>query len=957
MTPSGLRQILAVLLALAVLMSGTPAGAAEPPAAAPPVPAAAPSLRPMRLRCEYLVDPLAVDESNPRLSWELEPARPELRGLTQAAYQIRVSSASDPAGPGGEEFWDTGKVSSFETNQIVYAGKKIRARQRAYWRVRVWDDKGGVSDWSDAAMWDAGLTSPGDWGGAKWIGDPTPAPEKGFDQLPAPMLRREFACGGSGRRVERAVVHATALGLYELRLNGQRVGDRALAPEWTDYTKRIQYQGYDVTSLVHDGENCIGAVLGDGWYAGKIGLAWIVPKGPPRAIYGRRPRLLLRMDVRYSDGAEATIVSDESWRASNDGPIRADDILDGETYDARREMAGWDSPGFDVGAWKSAEVSDAPAGRVVAQPNEPIRVHREIKPVAVSEPKPGVYVLDMGQNMVGWCRTRVRGKLGETITFRHAEALNPDGTIYTANLRGAAQTDRYTPRSDGEETYEPRFTYHGFRYVEVTGLSAKPGLDAIVGRVANSSATEVGSFECSEPMLNRLWQNILWTQRGNLVGVPTDCPQRDERCGWMGDILAFAPTACFNMDMAAFFTKWVPDTRDAQATDGRFADFSPQPYDANVRFSGVPAWGDAGVVVPWVAYQTYGDKRILAEQFDACVRWIEYIKSKNPDLLWKNSRGNDYGDWLNADTLKLAGWPTKGAEVPKDVFATMFFFRSTQIVSEMGRALGMFNEQKKYHQLSEAIRDAFVRAYVSPDGRVEGDTQAGYALALHFGLIPEALRGSATERMVERFKPYDGQISTGFHSTLPLMAELSARGHNDDAYRLLLNRRMPSWGYEVDHGATTVWERWDGWVEGRGFQDPGMNSLAHYAIGAVGEWMYSTMLGIRAGSPGFASVVIEPHPGPGVSWAKGTYRSIRGPIECGWEQREGEFRLRFSIPPNVTARVVLPVDDAADAQVNGRPTGELMAPVTDGSEGRDGARHVWQCGSGLYEVVVRQQRP
>ncbi len=497
---------------------------------------------------------------------------------------------------------------------------------------------------------------------------------------------------------------SSALGLYDLWINGQRVGDHQLAPEWTDYTKRVQYQAYDVTGLIQDGENCVGAVLGDGWYAGKVGLAGIVPNGPRRAIYGRQPRVLVRLDLEYggADAAVTTLFSGDSWKTTLNGPIRANDLLDGETYDARMEMAGWSKAGFDDSAWKAAGVFEAPKAAVVAQPSEPIRVNRELHAVAMTEPSPGVYVFDLGQNMVGWCRVRLSGKAGKTVTLRHAEVLNPDGTIYTTNLRGAGQTDRYTFRADGEAVFEPRFTYHGFRYVEITGLEAKPSLDAMTGMVANSSAPEVGTFECSEPMLNRLWQNILWTQRGNLVGVPTDCPQRDERCGWMGDILAFAPTASFNMDMGAFFTKWVPDTRDAQAKDGRFADFSPQPYEPDKRFSGVPAWGDAGVFVPWVAYQYYGDRRMLAEQFDAAVRWVEYIHSKNPDLLWKNARGNDYGDWLNADTLKLAGWPAKGAEVPKDVFGTMFFFRSTQIVSEMAKVLGRADDAAKYGALAEA---------------------------------------------------------------------------------------------------------------------------------------------------------------------------------------------------------------------------------------------------------------
>lgn len=911
------------------------------------------SVAPDALRCEYLIDPAAIGAVQPRLSWLLAPVRPGARGLKQTAYQVLVASSVEALAGDRGDLWDSGRVESGQMNQVAYAGKALASRQRAHWKVRVWDQDGRASAWSAPATWRMGLLHEGDWGEAKWIGDATPAPE-GYEPLPAPLLRKTFACGGSGEKVRCATVYVTALGLYELRINGRRVGDHLLAPEWTDYHKRIQYQAYDVTGLIRAGENAVGLMLGDGWYAGKVGLAGIVPNGPPRAIYGRQPRALLRLEVEMADGATLAVVSDGTWQGTLEGPVRAADLLDGETYDARREIEGWDTVECRGGAWAPVRVFDAPPGRLAAQPNEPIRVTREIRPVAVSEPKPGVHVFDLGQNMVGWCRLTARGTAGTTVTLRHAEVLNPDGTIYTANLRGAAQTDRYTFHGGGgEETYEPRFTYHGFRYVEVAGLSEKPGLDALTGRVLHSAAREVGAFECSEPLLNKLWQNILWTQRANLHSTPTDCPQRDERCGWMGDILAFAPTACFNMDMAAFFTKWIPDTRDAQAADGRFADFSPQPFDPNARFSGVPAWGDAGVFVPWTAYQHYGDLRLLAEQYDAATRWVEFIRAKNPDLLWTNARGNDYGDWLNADTLKLAGWPTRGAEMPKHVFATAFFARSAQIVAELARVLGKRSESEKYERLAADIRAAFCAAYVKPDGSIEGDTQAGYAIALNFNLLPASLQAAAAERMVERFKPYDGQISTGFHSTVPLMLELSRRGHNHEAYRLALNRRMPSWGYAIEHGATTIWERWDGYVEGRGFQDPGMNSFSHYAIGSVGEWLYTVVLGINPdpAAPGFERVIIRPRPGPGVSWARGAHDSIRGRIAVEWRVEGQRFALAISVPPNVQATVYVPAADAGSVREGGVPAARAAGVEFVGYEA--GAA-VYRVGSGSYTFDAKQ---
>ncbi|MGD8454077.1 MAG: family 78 glycoside hydrolase catalytic domain [Phycisphaerae bacterium] len=740
------------------------------------------------------------------------------------------------------------------------------------------------------------------------------------DPLTPPLLRKTFAVAGDAP-IRRATLYATALGLYETRINGQRVGDRMLAPEWTDYHQRVQYQTYDVTKLLRPGDNVIGALLGDGWYAGRIGLAFIVPDGPPRALYGRQPRFLAQLEIERADGSIETIATDESWRFTSDGPIRTADILDGETYDARLDPAGWDAPGFDDAAWRPASVFTPEVGRLVAQPNEPIRILHEIHPISVREQAPGTYIFDLGQNMVGWCRLRVRGAAGDEFTLRHAEVLNPDGTLYTANLRSAAQTDRFILRGDGLETFTPHFTYHGFRYVSVEGLSKPPTDETLTGLVLHSSSPEVGEFACSDPMLNKLRENILWTQRANLYSAPTDCPQRDERLGWMGDILAFAQTGCFNMDLAAFFNKWLADVRDAQTADGRFPDFAPHPYDPAARFSGVPAWGDAGVFVPWCAWLNYGDRRLLAEHFDAARRWVDWIESQNPDLLWTRQRHHDYGDWLNADTLRLENWPRHGAEMPKEVFATAFFARSTQIVADMAAVLGRDDLAKHYAALAGDIRAAFNQAYVDADGHIKGDTQAGYAIALHFDLLPEALRPAATRYMLAGFDRYEGLISTGFHSTICLMNELTRREHTDRAYQLINERRMPSWGYAIDHGATTVWERWDGYVEGRGFQDPGMNSFSHYAIGSVGEWMVRTIIGINPdpAAPAYKHTLIRPVPGGGLTWARGAYDSAYGRITCAWRIDRGNLSLDVTIPANTTATIRVPTADPAGVTENGQP--------------------------------------
>jgi alpha-L-rhamnosidase len=1067
---------------------------------------------PTQLRCEYLVDPLGIDARAPRLSWEMVDSR---RGAVQQAYRILVADDPDLLNADTGNLWDSGKVVSDQSIQVVYGGKPLRARLRVWWKVRVWDRDDRPSRWSEPARWTMGLLDARDRK-AKWIGDATPPPpvvrannghhseladspddEKwvaidlgepasidavklfparpynwradvpgflfpqrfkvevsdvedfakcrtvvdrtsadvpapstepqtysfpattarfvrltatrlrprnqgeyglalaemevlsggknlalgkavstsdsvehhawsakslvdgdlvshgmtGMEPLPAPLLRRTFELAGDQRAVRHATLHVTALGLYELHINGRRVGDNLLAPEWTDYHRRVQYQTYEVTDLLKHGENAIAAILGDGWYAGEIGLIGADPDKRPRAIYGRLPKLLLQMEIEYADGQSQTIVSDGTWCGTLEGPIRTSDLLDGETYDGRREMPGWDTPGFDDSSWTPVRVFEPGKAKLVAQPNEPIRIVKELKPLSLTEPQPGVYVFDMGQNMVGWCRLKVRGAAGTTVTLRHAEVLNPDGTIYTANLRGAAQTDRYTLRGDDVEVFEPHFTYHGFRYVELTGLPERPSLDCLVGCVFHSAAPPAGEFECSSPLLNRLWHNIVWTQRSNMHSTPTDCPQRDERMGWMGDILAFAQTACFNMDMAAFFTKWVPDIRDGQADDGRYPDFAPHPYDPNRRSSGVPAWGDAGVFVPWYVYRNYGDTRMLEQHFESAQRWVDYVHAQNPDLLWKNSRGNDYGDWLNADTLKLEGWPKAGAAMPKEVFATAFFARSTELVSKMAAAIGRDQEARRYAKLAADIKTAFNRAYVQPDGRIQGDTQAGYAIALHFDLLPDELREAAARRMVECFQRYDGHISTGFHSTICLMNELTRNGYNDEAYRLINNRTMPSWGYAIDHGATTIWERWDGYVEGRGFQNPGMNSFAHYALGSVGEWMYRTILGINPDPqvPAYKRFIIHPRPGGGLTWARGSYDSIHGRIAVDWRIDAGRITLNVAVPANTTATVYVPTTDPTRVTERGGP-----AAQADGVElirSAEGAA-VYRVGAGRYSFAA-----
>jgi len=724
-----------------------------------------------------------------------------------------------------------------------------------------------------------------------------------------------------------------------------------LAPEWTDYFERLQYQTFDVTSLLNQGENVIGAMLGDGWYLGRLGLVDIDPSFPRRGVYGPNRRLLVQLMIEKADGTREIVKTDGRWKIHLDGPIQNVDIFLGETYDVRKEIPNWDSPGFDDSQWMPATVDRSIQKKLVSQMNEPIRVIKELKPIALSESKPGVYVFDLGQNIVGWSRVQLNGPKDTVVTLRHGEMLNPDGTLYTANLRSADQIDRFILDGRGERELEPHFTYHGFRYVEVTGLVRKPTLDMLTGCVIASDTTRVGSFECSNPTLNKLWQNILWTQRGNMHSIPTDCPQRSERMGWMGDAQIFSQTAIFNMDMAAFFRKWLRDIRDSQAPDGRFGDFAPHPRLPKDRFYNAPGWADAGIIIPWKVYVNYGDKQILEEHYEASKRFVDHIYSANPDLVWVNSIGNNYGDWLNGNTIKSDDYPKTGAAIPSDVFCTAFFANSTQILSKMVAVLERDSDAERYRDLAQRIRKVFNERFVNEQGQIKGDTQAGYAVALNFDLLPESLRSQAARNMVKAIYRYEDRASTGIQSTFRMMLELSRWRYNDLAYQLIESRRFPSWGYTIDQGATTIWERWDGYVAGRGFQDPGMNSFNHYAFGAVGEWMYKTVLGINPdqNKPGYKHVIIHPQPGGSLTWAKGWYDSIRGRIVSDWKLKDGKLILSVTIPANMTATVYVPTNDPANITESGKPAkkanGVQFLRMEDGNA-------VFAVESGQYQFVV-----
>lgn len=763
-------------------------------------------------------------------------------------------------------------------------------------------------DWRVAQQetegWTTSTATSAEWKSAKVLGelgmDPWGVPHIATAGGPAALLRKEFELA---RPVASARVYVTALGSYRLFVNGERIGKDLLTPDWTDYQKRVSYQTYDVTEAVKKGTNVIGAILGDGWYAS--GLGWKLQRwafGPPPL------RLIAQTHIQYEDGTSETIVTDDSWKWSQ-SPILRSELYAGETYDARLEQAGWSSPGFDDKSWKSVEVAP-PAGevRLWSQRSPTIQATEELRPVSVNEVAPGVFIYDMGQNMVGWVRLKAKGPEGTKVRMRFAEILKPDGHIYRDNLRRAEATDTYVlGGKGGEEIFEPHFTYHGFRYVELTGYPGRPDRDALTGVVVHTNAPRSGRFESDNPLANKIWLNTLWGQRGNFYSVPTDCPQRDERLGWMGDAQAFWRTACYNMDLGAFTTKWMEDVVEAQSEEGGFSDVSPRIVD---MADGAPAWGDAGVIVPYTAWKQYGDRELLRSHWDAMAAWIKYIHDANPDLLWKNRRNNDFGDWVPADS-----------ETPKDLIATAYWAYDCRLMAEMAEALGKPEEARRYRELYDGIRTAFTKEFIKPDGVIGNGSQTSYVLAFYMGLVPDEMKEKAFKHLVDDIMvARKGHLSTGFLGTTYLMPVLSENGRNDIAVRLLLNEGYPSWGYMVGKGATTIWERWNGDTG-----DPAMNSYNHFCYGAVSEWLYRYLAGIDTDpeTPGFKKALIRPRIDERFSRVRGEYDSLYGTITTEWRRRpDGAVELDVKIPANTSAFVYVPAGDPAGVTEGGKPAGE-----------------------------------
>lgn len=884
------------------------------------------------LRCESLDNPIGLDIKRPRFSWQLITDR---RDVLQTAYQVVVAQSANWANP----IWDSGKVLSDESVQVAYDGPQLESRQRYDWRVRVWDERDWVSDWSPIAFWEMGLLAVADWR-AKWL-EPlqapaqpeppislfqnletiSPQPISDYSRLkPCQYLRKTFTAQSA---IKQARIYATAHGVYRLSINGVRVGDLELAPEVTAYDRYLQYQTYDVTALIGPNANVLGAVLADGWYCGRLGLPG------DSCQYGDKLALLLQLEIDYQDGSRQCIISDSDFKSST-GPLIYSDLFIGERYDAGLENDQWHDPTYDDRAWPAPTLAEYGYANLVAQYGEPLRIIKEITPLAMLKTPRGETVIDLGQNISGKVRMRVQGAARTEIVLDYSEVLDAAGN-FLQQIRGRNkdQRDVYVLKGDGVEVYEPWFTTHGFRYVRITGYPGEPRLADFTGLVIASDLRESGEFACSDERINRLQANIRWSQIGNLVSIPTDCPQR-ERAGFTGDAQVFIPTACFNMDVDAFFTRWLRNVQIEQQADGQIPTCVPYWKSYIEMFTPIQGgshtsagWGDACIIIPWTLYQAYGDVRVLAENYLTMTRWLDYVQREAetgiPERLAGNltpqarerqkylwNTGFHFGDWLIPSLTAGYTNPFDAAKATQEIVASCFYAYSTMLMAQIACVLGKGADQQRYAELNAKICAAFTAEYVSPEGRLSAHYQGLYVLALKMNVVSVEKRALLTRHLVDLIAQNGYRLDTGFVSVPYLLDVLCDNGQSDIAYKVLFQTECPSWLYAVEQGATTIWETWDA------IAPDGKITLAsfnHYAFGCIGDWLYRFVAGLDKSQPGYKHIVIQPNPCANLTHAKASYRSIYGEIVSAWEIHAGLMRIRVTIPPNTTATIRLPGAD------------------------------------------------
>ncbi|GGM62121.1 alpha-L-rhamnosidase [Microbacterium saperdae] len=876
---------------------------------------------PYDLRTNARREPLEIDETHPWFAWRL---RSETYAEC-ATYELVVTAEPQPAHPDGFR-WSSGVVPS-DAVQHRYDGPALRPRSFYTWTVTTTDDTGSTG--TATSRFETGLQDD-TWAelGASWISrnaapwfdsdgeslDPglaTPLPRTWRTMYSgAPLqLRRAF-------RVEtpaiRARLYISARGIHRAHVNGLRAGDDELAPGWTRYESRIEYQAYDVTDALRDGENVLAVQVADGWWSGYLGYN----ARSQADQYGHRPELICALEILHANGTTTVISSDTQWRERS-GSIVMADLLMGEYHDHASCTAGWREPAFDDSSWRNAVVSGADTGMLRAQSAPPVRVIDERTPVGITVTEAGTTVVDFGQNLVGRVRLDLTGqRAGSVVELLHGEML--DGTrVYRANLRTAEARDLVVASGE-DETFEPVFTVHGFRYLEIVGLDRPLDPTQVTAVVLSTDVPRAGAFSTSSALVNQIYSNISWGQSGNFVAVPTDCPQRDERLGWTADTQIFAPTASYNSDVHAFLTRWLDDLRASQRPSGVVPDVVPAPPTSHNFDIGAPGWGDAAVIVPWHLYRVYGDRELLERHYPSMQAWVEWVASQNPDGLWTNAVGNNYGDWLSVD-----------ADTSRPLVAAAYRIRSTDLIADAASALGRFQDARHHRAEARRLRVLFEETFLEESGRLCGHTQTAYLFALAWRLVDDRHRDSLSAHLVRDLESRGARLTTGFLGVSLLCPTLVDINRPDLAYALLFQEEFPSWGYSIRHGATTIWERWDGWTEHAGFQTVEMNSFNHYSLGSVGEWLYRHVAGIEQAedSVGFRRLRIAPQFTDRFDHVRASYESVRGLIEVGWTRDESGYHLDVVLPPGSSADVILP--NQSHHGVAGRTNFTVSADAAD----------------------------
>lgn len=846
-----------------------------------------------QLLCENTSNPIGMGVEKPRFTWLITSTQ----GSTmQTAYELVIRE-------GKKTVWSTGKVNSDQSVLVEYAGTPLVSNTKYNWQVRVWDNHGGVSAWSTPALFHTALFQESDWK-AKWI-------SIGFEEeatsRPVQYFRKSFAVK---KKIAQATAFITSQGMYEAYLNGSRVGDAYLTPGWTSYKTRLQYQVYDVTTLLRTGDNAAGAMLGNGWFRGTLG--WVGNGN----LYGKQLALLMQVYIKYADGTSDFFVTDESWRSSY-GAVQSSEIYDGETIDHTKEQKGWNNILFDDTKWSSVTTIQAGYKHLLATYNEPVKKHEVFTPIKMITTPKGERVLDFGQNLVGWVKVKASGKAGSNIVIKHAEVLDKFGNFYTDNMRSAKTTATYILNGQGDEEFEPHFTFYGFRYIKIEGDLEEIKPENFTAVALYSAMPMTGSFTSSNKLVNQLQQNIQWGQKGNFLDVPTDCPQRDERLGWTGDAQAFSRTAAFNYNVHNFFTKWLRDVEADQLPNGSVPFVIPNVLGQNS--AGSAGWADVATIIPWNLYLVYGDKRILETQYASMKNWVNFMEGKSVNDLWNT--GFHFGDWLFYRPFDDNDG--RAAVTDKYLIAQSFYAHSTQLLINAAQVLGKTDDVSFYSNRLKKNKAAFLNEYVTPSGRLVSGTQTAMVLALNFDMLPESMRESTAARLVENIKSYDNHLSTGFLGTPYLTDVLTRFGKTDVAYQLLLQESFPSWLYPVKMGATTIWERWNGIRTDSTFEPASMNSFNHYAYGAIGDWMYRRMVGIdnSDGHIGYKHATIKPYLGTGFTHARGELQTYYGKISNGWKIEGDRLNMETEIPANTTAIICFP--STKNVMVNGKRAEEV----------------------------------